>query len=66
MRPWLTPLLLRRNNSEAANNTVHGVLKLNLSDDGYDWDFLPVAPDGFSDRGSAQCHGKANKAKPQI
>lgn len=58
----LTPLLLRRNNSEAANNTVHGVLKLNLRDDGYDWEFLPVAGGSFADRGSDQCHGKATEA----
>ncbi len=62
----LTPLLLRRNNSEAVNNTVHGVLKLNLSDDGYDWDFLPVVPGSFVDRGSDHCHGKANKTKPPV
>jgi 3',5'-cyclic AMP phosphodiesterase CpdA len=59
----LTPLLLRRNNSEAVNNTDHGVLKLNLKDDGYDWEFLAVPGASFSDRGSDTCHGKRASAQ---
>ena len=52
----LSPALLRRANSEAINTRSHGVLKLTLHEHGYDWEFLPVAKDGFTDKGSASCH----------
>lgn len=41
-------------NSEA-RGVEHGVLKLSLRSDGYDWDFVPIAGKGFKDFGSAQC-----------
>lgn len=52
----LTPFRFRKANSEASDNLTHGVLKLVLKDAGYEWEFLPVGADGFSDRGMALCH----------
>ncbi|HEY0844968.1 MAG TPA: metallophosphoesterase [Noviherbaspirillum sp.] len=52
----LTPFRFRKLNSEAADNLTHGVLKLILKDVGYEWEFLPVSKDGFTDRGMALCH----------
>ena len=42
-------------NSEV-NAAVFGVLKLTLRDAGYDWQFLPVAGQTFTDTGSGTCH----------
>lgn len=42
-------------NSEALSNQSYGVLKLDLKDGGYDWEFLPV-DGGFHDSGSDSCH----------
>jgi len=42
-------------NSEVRNARTHGVLKLTLHRDSYDWQFIPV--DGtFTDAGSGTCH----------
>jgi hypothetical protein len=38
------------------NGAVFGVLKLTLRDGGYDWQFLPVAGQTFTDTGSGTCH----------
>ena len=43
-------------NSEVRNNNSHGVLKLTLSDGSYEWQFIPVAGDSFTDSGSGTCH----------
>lgn len=53
----LTPLLIRRANSETADNTTFGVLKLSLKKSGYAWDYLPVAGGSYHDHGSTACHG---------
>jgi Big-like domain-containing protein/calcineurin-like phosphoesterase family protein len=45
-----------RANSEVRNNTTHGVIKLTLHADGYDWEFVPVAGGTFRDSGSGKCH----------
>ena len=45
-----------RANSEKRNNTTHGVIKLTLRADGYDWEFVPVAGGRFRDSGSGRCH----------
>ena len=45
-----------RANSEVRNNTTHGVIKLTLRADGYDWEFVPVAGGSFRDSGSGRCH----------
>jgi acid phosphatase type 7 len=51
----LTSFRRARPNSEVRDNATHGVLRLQLKDDGYDWEFLAVAPDRFVDHGSAPC-----------
>jgi hypothetical protein len=38
------------------NASTHGVLKLTLRANGYDWQFLPVAGRTFTDQGTATCH----------
>jgi len=45
-----------RPNSEVRNATSWGVLKLTLLPDAYEWEFLPVAGQMFSDRGTGLCH----------
>jgi len=49
----LYPALGRVANSELARDDTHGVLKLTLYEDRFDWEFIPVAGKSFSDRGSA-------------
>jgi len=44
-----------RPNSEARNDVDHGVLKLTLHPQSYDWEFVPVAGGKFRDRGSGTC-----------
>ena len=43
-------------NSQVKNNTTHGVLKLTLYGDRYDWKFVPVAGSSFTDSGTGRCH----------
>src|SRR5207244_3837416 len=43
-------------NSGVRNNTTHGVLKLTLHPTSYDWEFIPVAGQTFTDAGSGTCH----------
>jgi hypothetical protein len=52
----LTPIVLRKQNSEITDNSTYGVLKMVLKDGGYEWEFLPVTAGGFTDRGIALCH----------
>lgn len=47
-------------NSESRNSRDHGVLKLVLHPDGYDWEFLPVPGGTFNDQGSDSCHNARN------
>ena len=42
-------------NSEVRNNTTWGVLKLTLHLDRYDWEFVPIAGQTFTDVGSGSC-----------
>lgn len=42
-------------NSEVRTATF-GVLKLTLKSSGYDWQFIPVAGQSFTDSGSGSCH----------
>ena len=53
LRPWL----LVRPHSEARNNEAHGVLKLTLYGDRYDWEFIPIEGTSYTDAGSGTCHG---------
>ena len=41
--------------SEARNNTTYGVLKLTLHAGSYDWAFVPIAGQSYTDSGSAAC-----------
>jgi len=42
-------------NSEVRNNTTYGVLKLTLHATSYDWQFVPIAGQTFTDVGSGNC-----------
>ncbi len=44
-------------NSEV-QGIAHGVLKLTLRGDGYDWQFIPAAGASFSDSGTGTCHAR--------
>jgi hypothetical protein len=43
-------------NSEVHNDETYGVLKLTLRPEGYEWRFVPVEGETFTDSGSARCH----------
>jgi hypothetical protein len=51
-------------NSEVRNNATWGVLKLTLHAASYDWEFIPVAGQTFSDVGSAGCVGAGPSPTP--
>jgi hypothetical protein len=42
--------------SEARDDLTHGVLRLRLFEDRYEWEFLPVGGTGFTDSGADVCH----------
>ena len=42
-------------NSQVTNNVAHGVLKFTLHPTSYDWEFVPIAGQSFTDSGSTQC-----------
>ncbi len=42
--------------SEVRNDDTHGVLRLTLRPDSYDWAFIPVEAGDFSDVGNGSCH----------
>jgi hypothetical protein len=44
-------------NSQVRNDRTHGVLKLTLHPTSYDWEFVPIAGQTFTDAGSASCTG---------
>jgi hypothetical protein len=44
-------------NSQVRNDKTHGVLKLTLHPTSYDWQFIPIAGQTFTDSGSASCVG---------
>jgi len=52
--PLYTPVTSARNTE--AIGIVHGVLKLTLSDNGYQWEFMGIPGVSFGDFGSGQCH----------
>ena len=43
-------------NSERRRSGTAGILVFNLRADGYDWRFVPVSGDAFTDAGSGSCH----------
>jgi hypothetical protein len=42
--------------SEARGNSSFGILTLTLHPTSYDWRFVPIAGQSFSDSGSTFCH----------
>lgn len=53
----LYPFITEEPNSEIRNSTTWGVLKLTLHPTSYDWEFIPIAGQTFTDVGSANCTG---------
>lgn len=54
-----TPLLAfvsTDTNSEVQNDNTFGVLKLTLNPGSYDWEFISIAGQTFTDSGSGSCH----------
>jgi hypothetical protein len=51
-------------NSQVRNNTTHGVLKLTLHSTSYNWQFIPIAGQNFTDSGSANCVGSGSAPTP--
>jgi acid phosphatase type 7 len=43
-------------NSEVRIDNTDGVLKLTLHPKSYEWEFVPVEGENFTDSGGAQCH----------
>jgi acid phosphatase type 7 len=43
-------------NSEVHADGIDGVLKLTLRPKSYEWEFVPVEGESFTDSGDAQCH----------
>ncbi len=42
--------------SEVRQASSHGVLQLTLGSGAYEWEFIPIAGQTFTDRGSGSCH----------
>ena len=51
-----TPLTNPPPNVEASNDEAFGILQLTLQPDSYDWVFLPIAGQSFTDAGNGTCH----------
>jgi acid phosphatase type 7 len=43
-------------NSEVRTDGIDGVLELTLRPQGYEWEFIPVGDESFTDSGDGQCH----------
>ena len=43
-------------NSEVRNGATHGVIQFTLHATSYDWQFIPVAGQTFTDSGTQACH----------
>jgi hypothetical protein len=52
----LTPMFFSKLTTEVRDNVTHGVLKLSLGSNSYDWEFLPVPGQTFTDKGHGVCH----------
>ena len=53
-------------NSQVWNGDTFGVLKLTLSAGSYDWAFIPVAGETFTDSGSTACHAAPPPPPAQV
>jgi PKD repeat protein len=51
-------------NSEVRNSVTRGVIKMTLRANGYDWQFIPIAGQTFTDQGTASCHGAPGQPPP--
>jgi VCBS repeat-containing protein len=51
-------------NSVVRDDNSHGVLKLTLQPTSYDWEFIPIAGDTFTDSGSANCIASGSNTAP--
>jgi hypothetical protein len=51
-----TPLVNPPPNVEASNDGAFGILQLNLHATSYDWVFIPIAGESYTDAGSGACH----------
>jgi PKD repeat protein len=49
-------------NSQVKNSSTFGVLKLTLHPNSYDFSFIPIAGQSFTDSGSTSCHGTPSAA----
>ena len=58
----LRPFGVIQPNSAARNSEAHGVLKLTLHPTSYDWEFVPVAGQTYTDVGTRPCVGTAPAA----
>jgi hypothetical protein len=56
----LTPLGAILPNSQVHNSDTYGVIKFTLHRGSYDWQFIPVAGQTFTDAGTALCVGSLN------
>jgi hypothetical protein len=52
----LRPAPFPRPHSEVRDSETFGVLQFTLRHDSYDWEFVPVAGQTFTDQGSGACH----------
>ena len=55
----LRPFTIIKPNSAVRDSETHGVLKLTLHPTSYDWEFIPIAGQTFTDVGSRPCVGTA-------
>jgi len=58
----LYPIPSIQPNSQVRNNTTYGVLKLTLHTTSYDWQFIPIAGQTFTDSSSSNCVGASGPA----
>jgi hypothetical protein len=45
-----------RANSETRDDATHGILRVGLLDESYEWEFVPVDGATYTDAGSTECH----------
>ena len=51
-------------NGSEVRASPFGVLKMNLRASSFDWNFIPVAGETFTDHGTSACHGKPGSILP--
>ena len=53
-------------NSQVKDRSTYGVLKLTLHSSSYDWQFIPIAGQSFTDSGSGSCHGRPGQGSQVV